>query len=140
MAQYLLSVHGGGPKPARSATAEASAAVEAAAAPAVDPEVAREQQMRSYQQLLALEDEMKAAGGWLFSGRLTGPDAATVVDATGGDVLTTDGPYADTKEHLAGFYIVEAEDLDRALDWAARTSAIISCPIEVRPFWDSKQA
>jgi hypothetical protein len=81
---------------------------------------------------------MKATGAWLFSGRLTEPDLATVVRASGGDVVTTDGPFVESKEHLAGFYIVEADDLDAALGWAAKTSAIIGMPIEVRPFWDTK--
>jgi hypothetical protein len=130
MAQFLLSVHSGPAQPGPS-QADADGGT---------PEQVREQQLRSYEQLLALEEEMKAAGGWLFSGRLTGPDMATVVDASGADVVMTDGPYAETKEHLAGFYLVEAGDLDAALGWAARTSAIISRPIEVRPFWDSKQA
>ena len=52
----------------------------------------------------------------------------------------TDGPFVESKEHLAGFYIIEADDLDAALGWAARTSTIIGMPIEVRPFWDTMQA
>ena len=78
------------------------------------------------------------AGAWLFSGRLTEPDVATVVRVSAGEVLTTDGPFVESKEHLAGFYIVEADDLDAALGWATRTSAIIGMPIEVRPFWDTR--
>ena len=57
-----------------------------------------------------------------------------------GDALTTDGPFVESKEHLAGFYIVEADDLDAALGWATRTSTIIGMPIEVRPFWDTSLA
>jgi hypothetical protein len=123
MTQYLLSVHanaGGGAQPAQPMT------------PA--------QMQQSYQQVLALEEEMKAAGAWLFSGRLTEPDMATVVRVPGGEALTTDGPFVESKEHLAGFYIVEANDLDAALGWATKTSAIIGMPIEVRPFWDTKHA
>jgi len=119
MTQYLLSVHSGadgGAQPAEPMTPE------------------------SYQQVLALEEEMKAAGAWLFSGRLTEPDMATVVRASAGEVMTTDGPFVESKEHLGGFYIVEADDLDAALGWATKTSAIIGMPIEVRPFWDESRA
>ncbi|MCW2910591.1 MAG: hypothetical protein JWL68_5380 [Actinomycetia bacterium] len=123
MTQYLLSVHAGGDGGAQPA----------------EP-MTPEQMQTSYQQVLALEEEMKAAGAWLFSGRLTEPDIATVVRVSAGEALTTDGPFVESKEHLAGFYIVEADDLDAALGWAARTSAIIGAPIEVRPFWDTKQA
>jgi hypothetical protein len=114
MSQYLLSVHN---------------AADSDAPPA---EPMRPEQ---FQQVLALEEEMRSAGAWLFSGRLTGPDVATVVRVSAGQVVTTDGPFVESKEHLAGFYIVEADDLDAALGWATKTSAIIGAPIEVRPFW-----
>jgi hypothetical protein len=123
MSQYLLSVHAGadgGPPPAEPMTAD--------------------QMQQSSQQMQALEEDMKASGAWLFSGRLAEPDVATVVRVSAGDVVTTDGPFVESKEHLAGFYIVEADDLDEALGWATRTSAIIGMPIEVRPFWDTSQA
>ena len=124
MTQYLLSVHtgaDGGAQPAEPMTPE--------------------QMQQSYQQMQALEEDMKAAGAWLFSGRLTEPDMATVVRGVpAGDAVMTDGPFMESKEHLAGFYIIEADDLDAALGWAARTSTIIGMPIEVRPFWDTKQA
>jgi hypothetical protein len=93
----------------------------------------QKQMQHSQQQMQALEEEMKAAGAWLFSGRLTEPDVATVVRVSaGGDALTTDGPFVESKEHLAGFYIINADDLDAALGWATRTAAIIGMPIEVR--------
>jgi hypothetical protein len=121
MAQYLLSVHTGpGPDPAPDAVPDT---VPSAGMPA---------------DLVALEKDMRTSGAWVFSGRLTGPDVATVVRVSGGEVLTTDGPFVESKEHLAGFYIVEAADLDAALGWASRTSEIIGMPIEVRPFWDTK--
>ena len=82
----------------------------------------------------ALEEEMKSAGAWVFGGRLHAPDTATVVRVSGGEVLTTDGPFAEAKEHLGGFYIIEANDLDAALAWASKTTAAVSKPIEVRPF------
>ena len=81
-----------------------------------------------------LEEEMKSAGAWLFGGALHEPDTATVVRVSDGEVLTTDGPFAESKEHLGGFYIIEAEDLDAALAWASKTTAAVSKPIEVRPF------
>jgi len=115
MAQYLLSVHHG---PADAGEPPAPMSAERMA------------------QMQAMEEEMKETGAWLFSGRLTEPEIATVVRAQpDGEVLTTDGPFVESKEHLAGFYIVEADDLDAALRWAGRTSAIIGQPIEVRPFW-----
>jgi hypothetical protein len=123
MPQYLLSVHTGGAP---------EAAVDRGGPPAES--TARDQ----YQELAALEEDMKATGAWLFSGRLTDADVATVVRVSGGETFTTDGPFAESKEHLAGFYIVEAPDLDAALGWAARTAAVIGMPIEVRPFFDTK--
>ena len=77
---------------------------------------------------------MKSAGAWVFGGALHGPDTATVVRVSDGEVLTTDGPFAESKEHLGGFYIIEAEDLDAALAWASKTTAAVGKPIEVRPF------
>ncbi|TDV49803.1 YciI family protein [Actinophytocola oryzae] len=117
MPQYLLSVHTGEPQDVPS-----------------DESAARDQ----YQQMAALEEDMKSTGAWLFSGRLTDADVATVVRVSGGETFTTDGPFAESKEHLAGFYIVEADDLDAALGWATRTSAVIGMPIEVRPFFDTR--
>jgi hypothetical protein len=84
----------------------------------------------------ALEEEMKSSGAWVFGGRLHEPDTATVVRVSDGEVLTTDGPFAESKEHLGGFYIIEAEDLDAALSWASKTSDCVNTAIEVRPFWD----
>jgi hypothetical protein len=77
---------------------------------------------------------MKSAGAWLFSGRLHEPDTATVVRMSGGEVLTTDGPFVESKEHLGGFYIIEADDLDAALAWASKVTAAVGRPIEVRSF------
>ncbi len=87
-----------------------------------------------------LEAEMKSAGALIFSGRLLEPDTATVVRMSGGEVLTTDGPFAESKEHLGGFYIIEAEDLDAAMAWASKVTAAIRHPIEVRPFWNGQEA
>lgn len=85
----------------------------------------------------AVEEQMKAAGVWVFSGGLHEPSTATVVQAKGDDVLVTDGPYLEGKEHLGGFTIIEAPDLDIALEWAGRLAqAVRALPIEVRPFQD----
>jgi len=96
-----------------------------------------EEQMQQFMERIGvLEDEMKSTGAWVFSGRLHEPDTATVVRQSEGEVLTTDGPFAESKEHLGGFYIIEAENLDAALAWASKTTAAIKAPIEVRPFQD----
>ena len=86
------------------------------------------------QRVIDLEAEMDDAGTFLFGGGLHGPDASTVVIATESDALVTDGPFAESKEHIAGFYVIEAEDLDDALAWANKVSGAIGRPIEVRPF------
>jgi hypothetical protein len=94
-----------------------------------------EQDMReTYQRLAAIEQEMGKSGAWVFSARLHGPETATVVRVAGGEALTTDGPFAESKEHLAGFYMIDEEDLDAALGWATKVSEAIGRPIEVRPF------
>jgi hypothetical protein len=82
----------------------------------------------------ALEAEMAASGAFVFGGALHGPDAATVVGVGDGDLVMTDGPFVEAKEHIAGFYIINADDLDAALAWAGKVVAAISHPIEVRPF------
>ncbi|HWE91825.1 MAG TPA: YciI family protein [Pseudonocardiaceae bacterium] len=88
----------------------------------------------------ALRDEMKAAGVWVFSGGLNAPSTATVVRNRDGDILTTDGPYAEGKEHLGGFTIIKAPDLDAALEWGGKLArAIRLLPIEVRPFQDDAE-
>ncbi|HEX6326556.1 MAG TPA: YciI family protein [Jiangellaceae bacterium] len=85
----------------------------------------------------AVKQEMKDAGVWVFSGGLHEPSTATVVRAKGDDVLITDGPYVESKEHLGGFTIIEAPDLDVALEWGGKLAqAVRLLPIEVRPFHD----
>jgi len=79
---------------------------------------------------------MKAAGAWVFSGGLNAPDTATVLRLDGGEVLMTDGPFAEGKEYLGGFTIIRAPDLDAALDWGRRLARVLPLPIEVRPFVD----
>jgi len=84
----------------------------------------------------AVREEMKAAGAWVFSGGLNAPDTATVLRLDGGEVLMTDGPFAEGKEYLGGFTIIRAPDLDAALDWGRRLARVLPLPIEVRPFVD----
>jgi hypothetical protein len=114
MPQYLLSVYQpDGPPPA--------------------PEVLE----RIDRDLDALNADLRAAGAWVFAGGLHPPATATVVRSRpDGEVLVTDGPFAESKEHLAGFTIVSAPDLDAALGWAARLARATTLPIEVRPFQD----
>jgi hypothetical protein len=82
----------------------------------------------------ALHQELKSAGAWVFHGGLHPPSTATVVRVKDGDVLTTDGPYAEGKEHLGGFLIIKAPDLDAALEWGRKATRATTLPIEVRPF------
>ena len=89
----------------------------------------------------ALVDEAKAAGAWVFNGGLHPPSTATVVRLSQGEVLMTDGPYVEGKEHIGGFLIVKAPDLDAALVWGRKLAGVLgngldSLPIEVRPFRD----
>lgn len=115
MPQYLLSVHSIPDPPPR-------------------PQPTPEQLQQSMTAIQQLEEELEQAGAWVFSGRLTDPGSATVVRSDQGDALVTDGPFAESKEHIAGFYVIAAADLDDALHWAGRVSDCIGMPIEVRPF------
>ena len=112
MTQYLLSVH----------------MVEGEEPPA--PEVME----KAYKDVDALNEEIKAAGAWVFAGGLHPANTATVVRVKDGDVITTDGPFAETKEQLGGFWVIEAADLDAALAWARKATVACGGPVEVRPF------
>jgi hypothetical protein len=105
----------------------------------VRPPMSAEQMQQSWEQIAALESELKSAGAWVFSARLHEPDTATVVRVSNGEILMTDGPFAEAREHLGGFYIVDAQDLDAALGWAARVTRCIGEPIEVRPLAGTSQ-
>lgn len=113
--EFLLSLHAGPGAPPR-------------------PELSDEEQQRSWKQMQELEADLQSNGSWMFSGRLAGPDTATVVRATDAGPVVTDGPFAESKEHLAGFYLIAADDRAAALDWARRVTACVHAPIEVRPF------
>jgi len=78
--------------------------------------------------------ELKDAGAWVFSGGLEQPGTATVVRASGSELDMTDGPFAEGKEFVGGLEIIEAPDLDAALEWGRKASLATTLPIEVRPF------
>jgi len=115
MAQYLLSIH--------------ACPTDPQPAPMSDDEMGAHMQ-----QIMGLQEDMHTAGAFVFGGRLHDPDTATVVRMADGNVATTDGPFLESKEHLGGFYIIDADDLDAALAWAARVTELMGKPIEVRPF------
>ena len=117
MKQYLLAVH----------------YVEGQEAPS--PEVTQ----KMFGQVAALNEEIKASGAWVFAGGLLPPDNATVVRVADGATTVTDGPFAEAKEQLGGFWVLTCTDLDEALDWAKRCSAACMGPVEVRPFGDEPQ-
>ncbi|HVM07502.1 MAG TPA: YciI family protein [Acidimicrobiales bacterium] len=117
MKQYLLSVH----------------MVEGAPVP--DEETI--QQM--FKAVDEFNQEVQAAGRWVFAGGLLPADIATVVRVENGETITTDGPFAESKEHIGGFWVIKANDLDDALAWAAKGSAACQGPVEVRPFQDDAE-
>ena len=112
MTQYLLSVH----------------MVEG------DPIPSEEEIQQAYKDVDAFNEKVKAQGQWVFGGGLHPADTATVVRVRDGEVMTTDGPFAETKEQLGGFWVLELPDLDAALAVAAKASAACKAPVEVRPY------
>ena len=96
------------------------------------PDEATMQQM--FQDVGAFNDKVQAAGMWVFGGGLESPETATVVRSTGGDVVFTDGPFAEAKEQIGGYWVLRADDLDAALALAAEASEACRGPVEVRPF------
>ncbi len=111
MTQYLISVH----------HAEAG------------PDLTDEQMQAAFKAVDVFNEELQADGSWVFAGGLQPPDTATVVDGTGAQPMVTDGPFAETKEQLGGFWVVGAADLDAALAIAARGSKARAVAVEVRP-------
>jgi hypothetical protein len=87
-----------------------------------------------YDRVDAFNAEVQAAGRWVFAGGLHPPSTATVVKSEGGETLMVDGPFAEGKEYIGGFWVIKAEDLDDALAWAVRGSEACGNPVEVRPF------
>ena len=101
---------------------------------------AAEDMQQIYKAVDAFNAELQANGAWVFAGGLHPADTATVVRVTDGDVLTTDGPFAETKEQLGGFWVIKAPDLDSALALATQGAAACRAPVEVRPFQDEPEA
>ena len=100
-----------------------------------DEKRSEEQTRQVWTDVTALGDKLTDAGAFVFQGGLVAAESATVVRQSGDDFLLTDGPYAETKEHLAGFWVINAADLDEALEWAKETVVAQQRPIEVRPFF-----
>jgi hypothetical protein len=114
MTQYMLSVHG----------------VEGQEMPAP------EEMQRMFKDVDIFNAKLQKQGSWVFAGGLHPANTATVVRVQNGDVLTSDGPFAESKEQLGGFWVIEAADLDAALALAAEGSVACGAPVEVRPFQD----
>ena len=111
MTQYMLAVHDDGSDP-----------------------YAPDEIQTVYDTVDRFNQQLQADGHWVFGGGLKPIEAATTVDATGDEVITTDGPFAESKEHLGGFWIIEAPDLDTALKIATEASKACRGAVEVRPF------
>ena len=88
----------------------------------------------------ALSRELKAAGAWVFVAGLHPPSTATVVRFEAGEILMTDGPFAEGKEHIGGFIVIRATDLDSAVEWGGKLSRATTLPVEVRPLRDGAEA
>jgi hypothetical protein len=113
MQQYMLTVH------SVDGSAEQSA----------------EARQKVYRDVDAFNAELRSTGAWVFAGGLHPANTATVVRLhEGGEVLMTDGPFAEGKEHIGGFWVIAAPDLDAALGWAAKATKACDAPVEVRPF------
>jgi hypothetical protein len=112
MTQYLLSVH-------------------MSEGDAVPPP---EELDRMYKAVDDFNEKVRSAGAWVFAGGLEPIEAATTVDGTKSEPIVTDGPFAESKEYLGGFWVIEAPDLDAALTWAKEGSAACAGKVEVRPF------
>jgi hypothetical protein len=104
-----------------------------------EEELPDEVMQQMYADTEALNKKMQDQGVWVFGGGLHTPDTATVVRSQDDEVLTTDGPFPEAKEQIGGFWIIDAPDLDAALDWAGQASAACLGPVEVRPFQDEPE-
>jgi hypothetical protein len=116
MQQYMLTVHSVEGSPAQPAEAR----------------------QKVYRDVDVFNAELRSSGAWVFAGGLHPANTATVVRVReGGEVLMTDGPFAEGKEHIGGFWVIAVPDLDAALAWAARATRACDAPVEVRPFQDT---
>ena len=86
-----------------------------------------------YRGVDAFNAELKSAGAWVFATGLHPPSTATVVQMRDGEMLVTDGPFSEGKEHIGGFWVIRADDLDAALAWAGKATRACAAPVEVRP-------
>jgi hypothetical protein len=118
MTQYLLAVHDN-----------------ADAAPPSEETI-----QKMYADVDAVNKRMRDSGAWVFAGGLHPANTATVVREQNGEIVMTDGPYAESKEQLGGFWVLELADLDAALAWAKEATVACGAPIEVRPFQDEPAA
>ena len=98
------------------------------------PDLTEAQMNEMFASVERFNKKLQDGGYWVFAGGLEMPTTATVVDATGVEVLTIDGPYVESKEFLGGFWVVQAKDLDEALGLAAEGSKACKGKVEVRPF------
>lgn len=99
-----------------------------------EPMPSGEDMQRAFEDVDRFNTELQEAGAWVFGGGLMPRETSTTVDNTGAEPIVTDGPFAESKEWLGGFWIIEAPDLDAALAWARKGSAACQGPVEVRPF------
>jgi len=104
-----------------------------------EPVPSPETMQQSYRDVEAVNAQLIDAGAWVFAGGLHPASTATVVRVRDGDVLTTDGPFAETKEQLGGFWVIKVADLDAALEWSAKAAAACRAPVEVRPFQEEPE-
>ncbi|TQS44193.1 YciI family protein [Cryptosporangium phraense] len=98
------------------------------------PELPPDEMQAQFEAVGAFNQEVMDAGAWVFAGGLMPRDTATTVDNTGAETILADGPFAETKEHIGGFWVITAENLDEALRWAAKGSKACAGKVEVRPF------
>jgi len=98
------------------------------------PQLSPEEMQTAFAQVDRLNSELQSAGAWVFGGGLLPPETATVVRVQSGATTMTDGPFAETKEQLGGFWVIRCDDLDEALAWAEKCAEACMNPVEVRPF------
>jgi hypothetical protein len=99
-----------------------------------------DEMQKIYKDVDDFNQKLQNENAWVFGGGLEAPSTATVVNEKDGDVITTDGPFAEAKEQLGGFWIIQATDLDAALKWASEATVACRGPVEVRPFQDEPES
>jgi hypothetical protein len=104
-----------------------------------DPKPAPEALPKIFADVHAFNELVRKEGAWVFAGGLHEPSSSTVVRKKGDEVLFTDGPFSEAKEHIGGFWVIKAADLDAALKWASKATLACAAPVEVRPFMEEAQ-